>query len=171
MPKIVCIALTPQQRSSLQALFKVEENPKMKERYRMLLLSDQGKSITEITERVGRTIWTVSDILHAYERHGLRGIALKPQPGNHRKLTPGQRQEIRSLLKKKPKAHGLPAEYWNVHWLQTLVKERFSVVYARPDSYHALLWESGFSFHQPSKKFREQDPETVKNWLKMVKKN
>lgn len=137
----------------------------------MLLLSDQGKSITEIAEFVGKTIWTVSDTLHAYEKQGLDGIALKPQPGNHRKLTPEQRTEIINLLKKRPKTHGFPSEYWSVQWVRSLVKEKFSVVYAYPDSYHALLWEAGFSFHLPGKKFREQDPKVVRKWLKDVKKN
>lgn len=171
MPKIVCIVLTPHKRRSLQALLKVEENPKMKDRYRMLLLSDQGKSITEIAEYAGKTIWTVSDILHAYEKRGIAGIALKPQPGNHRKLTREQRTEITRLLKKRPKAYGFPAAYWSVAWVRHLVKEKFSVVYAYPDSYHALLWEAGFSFHMPGKGFREQDPEAVKKWLHDVKKN
>lgn len=171
MPKIVCIALTPRKRRSLQELSEVEENPKMKDRYRMLLLSDQRKSITEIARYVGKTIWTVSDILHAYEQRGLAGITLKPQPGNHRKLKPEQREEIKRLLKKSPKAQGLPAEYWSVQWVEQLVKQKFSVVYAYPDSYHALLWEAGFSFHRPGKKFREQDREVVGKWLKDVKKN
>lgn len=171
MPKIVCIALTPRKRRSLQELSKVEENSKMKDRYRMLLLSDRGKSITEIAEYVGKTIWTVSDTLHSYEHRGLEGIALKSQPGNHRKLTPEQREEIKRLLKKSPKAQGLPAEYWSVSWLERLVKQKFSVVYAYPDSYHALLWEAGFSFHRPSKKYREQDREVVGKWLEDVKKN
>lgn len=143
----------------------------MKDRYRMLLLSDQGKSITEIAEFVGKTIWTVSGILHAYEQRGLDGIQLKPQPGNHRKLTEEQRAEIARLLKKHPKAYGFPAEYWSVAWVRSLVKEKFSVVYAHPDSYHALLWEAGFSFHLPGKKFREQDPEIVRKWLKDANKN
>jgi transposase len=172
MPKIVCIALTPQQRCSLQALHKVEENPKMKDRYRMILLSGQGKSITEIGNIVGKTIWTVSDVRHAFEDEGLKGIALKPQPGNHRKLTRDQRREARRLLKQgSPKTHGFPSAYWSVQWVRELVKEKFSVVYAYPDSYHALLWEAGFSFHLPGKKFREQDPEAVGKWLKDVKKN
>ena len=171
MPKIVCIALTPQQRRSLQELHKVEENPRMRDRYRMLLLSDQGKSITEIGTIVSKTIWTVSDVLHAFEDKGFKGIALKPQPGNHRKLTPEQRNEVKRLLKKSPKTQGFPADYWSVQWVQQLVKEKFFVVYAYPDSYHALLWEAGFSFHLPGKKFREQDPEAVGKWLKEVKKN
>jgi|SRR3989338_7006965 len=171
MPKIVCIALTPRMRRSLQELSKVEENPRMRDRYRMVLLSDQGKSITEIGNIIGKTIWTVSGVLHAFEEKGFAGIAFKPQPGNHRKLTPKQREEIRLLLKKSPKAEGFPGSYWNVHWVRQLVKEKFSVVYACPDSYHALLWEAGFSFHLPGKKFREQDPDVVGKWLKDVKKN
>src|SRR3989338_6755151 len=171
MPKIVCIALTPHARRSLQELSKVEENPRMRDRYRMVLLSDQGKSITEIGDIIGKSIWTVSDVLHVFDKTGLKGIAFKPQPGNHRKLTLKQRNEVRRLLKKNPKAQGFPAAYWSVQWLQQLVKEKFQVVYAYPDSYHALLWEAGFSFHLPGKKFREQDPEAVGKWLKDVKKN
>lgn len=171
MPKIIHITLTPQERRSLTHRYKVEQHPKRKERYQMLLLSNKGKSITEVAESVGKTIWTVSDILHSYERRGLEGITLKPQPGNHRKLTPEQRKEVKHLLGKLPRAYGFPAEYWNVHWVQRLVKEKFSIVYAYPDSYHALLWEAGFSFHRPGKKFRGQDQETVSTWLKMVKKN
>lgn len=171
MPKIVCIALTPQQRSSLRNRYKVEKHSKMRERYQMLLMSDEGKSISEVAHIVGKSIWTVSDLLHAFEKKGFAGIALKPQPGNHRKLTKDQRTEIRQFLKKSPKAYGLPASYWNIQWLRTLIKERFSIIYAKPDSYRSLFWESGFSFHRTEKTFREQNPEKVKKWLHDVKKN
>lgn len=137
----------------------------------MLLLSDTGKSIEEVAEIVGKTTRRVSDLLHAYEDRGLIGIALKPQPGNHRKLTPTQRKEITTLLKRTPGHSGIKTPFWNIHALRTLVKERFSVVYAAPDSYRALLYESGFSFHRPEKKYREQNPAIVRQWLHDVKKN
>ena len=70
----------------------------MRERYQMLLLSDQGKGIAEVAEIAGKTSRRVSDILHAYERKGIKGITLRPQPGNHRKLTTEQRKEITCLI-------------------------------------------------------------------------
>lgn len=170
MPKKVCIRLSPQKRRSLQHHYKVEKHPKMKERYQMLLLSDQGRSIAEVANIVGKTSRRVSDILHAHERNGVKGITLKPQPGNHRKLSREQRKEITALLKGTPRSSGINVPFWNVHAIHTLVKERFSVVYAAPDSYRALLYESGFSFHRPEKKYREQDPETVRIWLIDAKK-
>lgn len=171
MPKKVCIRLSPQRRRSLQHLYKVEKHPKMKERYQMLLLSDNGKSIAEVAETVRKTTRRVSDILHAYEQGGIGGITLKPQPGNHRKLSREQRKEIAAILKHTPSSRGIDAPFWSVHAIHTLVKERFSVVYAAPDSYRALLYESGFSFHRPEKKYREQDPEMVRKWLINTKKN
>jgi len=171
MPKKVCIRLSPQERRSLQHRYTVEKHPKMRERYQMVLLSDQGKGIGEVAEIVGKTNRRVSDLIHAYERDRIDGIALKPQPGNHRKLTREQRKDIAAALKKSPKSHDLPATFWNIHWVRTLVKERFSVVYATPSSYRALLYESGFSFHRPEKTYREQDPQKVREWLISVKKN
>jgi len=171
MPKKVCIRLSPQARRSLQHRYKVEKHPKMRERYQMLLLSDQGKGIGEVAEIVGKSIWTVSGIIHAYEKQKLAGIQLKPQPGNHRKLTEAQRKDITIALKKSPKSHDLPATFWNIHWVRTLVKERFSIVYKSENSYRALLYESGFSSHRPEKTYREQKPEAVRNWLVTVKKN
>jgi transposase len=171
MPKKVCIRLTPQERRSLQQKYKVEKHPKMRERYQMLLLSGQGKGIGEVAKIVGKTSRRVSDLLHAYEREGIDGIALKPQPGNHRKLTTQQRKDITAALKKSPKSHDLPATFWNIHWVRTLVKERFSIIYQSENSYRALLYESGFSFHHPEKTYREQNPEAVKKWLVDTKKN
>ncbi len=137
----------------------------------MILLSDKGKGIGEVANIVGKTSRRVSDILHAYEQDGIAGIALKSQPGNHRTLTKEQRKEIKALLKRSPRSHGIETPLWGVHALRTLVKERFLVVYATPPSYRALLYESGFSFHRPEKKYREQNPEAVKNWLVSAKKN
>jgi putative transposase len=171
MPKKVCIRLSPHKRRSLQRLYKVEKRPKMRERYQMLLLSDSGKGIGEVAEIVSRSIWTVSDIIHAYAKEGLAGIQLKPQPGNHRKLTKEQRKEIAVALKKSPRSHSLPSAFWNVHWVRTLIKERFSIIYRSENSYRALLYESGFSFHRPEKKYREQDPKVVRKWLVDAKKN
>lgn len=171
MPRKVCIRLSPQERRSLQHQYKVEKHHKMKERYQMLLLSDQGKSIADVADIVRKTTRRVSDILHAYERNGMHGITLKPQPGNHRKLTSKQRKIITTLLKRTPRSYGIDALFWNVHALHTLIQERFSVVYATPPSYRALLYESGFSFHRPEKKYREQNPNVVRKWLIDAKKN
>lgn len=171
MPKKVCIRLSPQERRSLQHRYKVEKRPKMKERYQMLLLSDTGRGIGEVAQIVGKTSRRVSDIIHAHEQEGIKGIALKPQPGNHRKLTPAQHKEIASLLKRTPKFYGIDAPFWSIRTLHALVKEQFSVVYATPPSYRAILYESGFSFHRPEKKYREQNPGTVRNWLVSTKKN
>lgn len=137
----------------------------------MLLLSDKGRGVGEVAEIVNKSIWTVSDIIHAYGKRKLAGIQVKPQPGNHRKLTREQRREIASLLKWTPRHAGIDVPFWNIHALHTLVKQKFSVVYAAPDSYRALLYESGLSFHRPEKKYREQDPVTVRKWLIDTKKN
>jgi len=137
----------------------------------MVLLSGKGKPIGEVADIVGKTSRRVSDLLHTYEREGIRGIMPKPQPGNHRKLSNDQRKEIAALLKRTPSYSGINAPFWSVHAIHTLVKERFFVVYAAADSYRALLYESGFSFHRPEKKYREQDPEEVRNWLVSTKKN
>lgn len=171
MPKKVCIQLSPQERRSLKHRYKVERHPKMKERYQMLLLSDQGKGIGEIADIIDKSIWTVSDILHAYEANGPAAIKLKPQPGNHRKLTREQRKKVTVLLKHTPGYSGVNASFWSIQAVRTLVKERFSILYAAPDSYRALLYESGFSFHKPEKRYREQDPEKVRKWLVDSKKN
>lgn len=171
MPKKVCIRLSPPKRRSLQHRYKVEKHPKMKERYQMLLLSDKGKSITEVAEIVGKTTRRVSDILHAYEEQGIKGITVKPQPGNHRKLTREQRKEITALLNRTPRYSGIAAAFWNIHAVRTLVEERYAVVYAAPDSYRALLYESRFSFHRPEKRYREQNLAVVKKWRIDVKKN
>lgn len=137
----------------------------------MLLLSGNGKGIGEIADIVGKSIWTVSDILHAYEEKGLKAIKLRPQPGNHRKLTKKQRKEIAILIKHTPGHSGINAPFWNIQAVRTLVKEKFHILYAAPDSYRALLYESGFSFHRPEKKYREQDSEEVRKWLIDSKKN
>lgn len=171
MPKKVCIRLTSLQRRSLQHRYKVEKHPKMKERYQMLLLSDKGKGIGEVAEIVAKSIWTVSDLLHAYEAKGLKAIQLKPQPGNHRKLTKQQRKTITTLLKHIPGYSKIKSPFWTIQAVQTLVTQRFHVLYAAPDSYRALLYESGLSFHRPEKKYREQDPEQVRKWLVNTKKN
>lgn len=171
MPKIVRIAVTPRERRSLQSRYKVEGHPRIKERLQMLLLSDTGKSQTEVADIVGRTIWTVSDVLRAFKKKGLDGLAPKPQSGNHRKLSQKQRKKVRQLLQKSPQSLGYPSSFWTVHWVRTLVKDRFAILYAKSDSYQALLYEANFSFHRPGKIYRQQDPTTVRKWLSSTKKN
>lgn len=171
MPKKVCIRLSPQERRSLKHQYKVEKHPKMKERCQMLLLSDSGRGIGEIADIIGKTSRRVSDILHDYEQSGIKGISLKPQPGNHRKLTKEQRKKVTALLKHTPGHSGINTSFWSIQAVQTLVKEKFHILYATPDSYRALLYESGFSFHKTEKRYREQNPEKVRKWLIDSKKN
>lgn len=171
MPKKVCIRLSPQMRRSLKRRYQVEKQPKMKERLQMVLQFDHGKAIKEVAEIVSKTTRTVSTILHTYQQAGLKAIELKPQPGNHRKLTKEQRKQVAALLKHRPAYSEIASPFWSVQAVRTLVKQQFSVIYADNDSYHALLYESGFSFHRTDKKYRQQNQAMVKQWLNNTQKN
>jgi len=160
----------------LKEFFKKTKNLKAKTRCNGVLLRTKGYSLEEIADILGKTDTTIRNWTQIFKKHGVKGFVPKPQPGNHRILNRKQKDEIKTVIKKKkPYQLGIKSrlklsKFWNIPTLKDFVKNHFSVEYQSDRSYHRLFHYCGFSFHKPMGKDKRQDKTKVLKFENKLKK-
>lgn len=167
-PKII---FSEGERKELEDFFKSSRNLRAKLRCHGVLLRAKGYSLGEITDILGKSDATVKSWTRLFKERGIKGLIPKPQPGNHRRLTREQKDEIKTVVKnKRPDQLGLRTKsktkprFWSVPTLRNFVKEQYSVEYQSSRSYQRLFCYCGFSFHRPVGNDKRQDPKKVKKF-------
>ena len=162
------IKLKSQTRKKLIAKFKKTADIKLKERIQMVLLRDEGKTLSEIVQTTQRGKQAVVHWLMRYKTERIKGLKSIYQGGNRRKLTEKQLKEIKSFLDKASKTDlkKLTSKELRLH-----LKTKYKVRYRSADSINQIFYKCGFSFRKPEQRYREASEQEKKEWLKEVKKN
>lgn len=170
------VSFSSEERETLERFFKKTKDWRAKMRSQGVLLRAKGYSLQEITNILGKKEGTIRGWTRAFREHGVGGLIPKPQPGNHRRLTKEQKEEIKAVIKsKEPRQLDIRTRsktkprFWNVPVLKNFIKEQYSIEYQSDRSYHRLLHYCGFSFHKPVGNDKRQDPEKVKKFEEELK--
>lgn len=156
---------------ALRETFKKAKDGREKIRYQALWLLTQGYTREEAAEVAGVSTHAIGRWVTRYNKEGLGGLANKPQPGNHRKLTNKQKDRTKQLIHgNSPEQLGYEGKFWNIPLLRKLVKDKFGVEYKSKESYRRLLKYCGFSFHKPEKVNKKRKETMVKRFEEKVKK-
>lgn len=157
---------------ALEKAFKKAKDGREKTRCQALWLLTQGYTRKQAAKITGKSIHTLGKWVAAYNQHGLAGLANKPQPGNHHRLTKDQKLKVKRLIRQhSPDQLGYEGKFWNIPLLKKLVKDVFKVSYECQESYRRLFHFCGFSFHKPAKVNRKRDPHMVKRFEDKLKKD
>lgn len=164
------------ERKELERFFEEMKNPRAKTRCNGVLLRAKGYSLREIADILGKGETTIGNWIRIFKKRGVGGLVPKPQPGNHRRLTREQKDEIKTVVKgKRPDQLGIRTRsktkprFWSVSALKNFVREQFSVEYQSDRSYQRLFHYCGFSFHRPVGNDKRQDPRKVKKFEEELK--
>lgn len=87
--------------------------------------------------------------------------------GRPDKLTPGQKQRLRTLLQEGPLAYGLTTGCWSSLLVQQLILKEFGVLYNR-HYVCALLKDLGFSYQKAKFVAAHLDPVARQQWLEQT---
>jgi transposase len=156
----------------LEKAYRKAKRVKEKQRLQALLLLRGGYKRKEVQNIIRISKQTLGDWITRYNKYGLKGLADKPQPGNHHILTKDQKQTIQTLITSKtPEELGYKDKFWDLDKLKQLIKDRFNLTYRSNTSYRKMFHLSGFSFHKPDKVNKKQNKQTIKNWEENIKKD
>jgi transposase len=92
------------------------------ERAKILLLAAEGRSNTEIAQRVGCSRPTVILWRHRYAQHGLDGLHDRPRPGRPQTVRRDRRAEILAVTLSPP-----PKQLGITHWSSRLLADQLGV--------------------------------------------
>ena len=90
----------------------------------------EGMSRADAARMGGMDRQTLRDWAHRFNAEGAAGLINRPAPGNPRRLTPEQEDELERLVEAGPAAAGLGhLARWRCADLQALIAERWGVEY------------------------------------------
>ena len=96
--------LTPEQRDLLDNTMKSDASFRARTRAHSLLLSSQGKTITDIAQTYQVHRVTVSSWITTWEDLGVQGLYDKPRSGRPRKLNPEEQELAIQYIEEEPRS-------------------------------------------------------------------
>lgn len=155
----------------LETAFREAKKKREILRFQALLLLTQGYRRMEVAKIVRTSIHAIEDWITQFRKHGIEGLRDKGQPGNHRKLTVDQKEQLKTyVITKTPDQMGLEDKFWSPDLLSQLIRKKFSVVYQREAS-RRLLHSFGLSFHKPKKVNHKQSEHMRVRFEETLKKD
>jgi transposase len=135
----------------------------LRERAQMVLLREQGYSVTMIADIVGvRQVRTVRLVLANYDRGKLAGLYRKPGSGRISRLRTEHWEQVKDWVKKGPKAFGYRFVKWTTRSLQKYLYTRFHVWFCREWIRHRLHQFMRYSWTRGKKVYASQADPTWK---------
>jgi transposase len=125
-PIVIRIKLTKEQRNELRQ-FARQAAGRVSERAHFVLLSDKGKSVSEIAELMDYSAETVYSWLERYRLEGIAGLDDEPRSGRP-PSTPHLRGIVEAQASQSPGCSGYVFSCWTVGSLATHLRQRFNVL-------------------------------------------
>jgi transposase len=139
--------LKPKQRQQLEALLAQQSAEWPAQRLQIVLMSDEGKSVQEISQAVGLHPINVRKWIHRFAQHGVAGLSSGKPTGRPRHFTENQRHRIGRLFRTHPYSLGLPFAYWTLPRLRQYVIEQGVVSYISLETVRQILHKAKSARH------------------------
>lgn len=123
----------------------------------------EGMGVREVARLLHVSCSSVSRWKQALERGGLQALKSKPHPGPRPRLNARQKEVLRKILIKGPRAWGYPTDLWTLSRVAGVIEARFGVKY-HPGHVWYILRELGFSPQKPARRARERDEASIERW-------
>jgi transposase len=124
-----------------------------------------GEQGSVVAVRLGVVPSAVSRWFEAYVAKGFHALHPGKAPGQPRRLTDEQMEQLGRLVEDGPEAAGFDCGIWTARMIGALIQERFGVAYNWkyvPELLHKL----GFSVQRPRKRLSRADHEAQEFWLR-----
>ena len=155
----------------LEKAFKQAKKRREIFRLQALLLLTQGYKRKEVSKMARVSLCALGNWVSKFRKHGVDGLCDKNQPGNHRKLTVLQREELKTLITTKtPDQLNLEGKFWTPKLVSGLIRSKYQVSYLQEAS-RRLLHLSGLSFHKPKKVNQRQSEHMRVRFEETLKKD
>jgi transposase len=114
---MIRILLSEEEKAALNRLRR-DQKSNICERAHYVLLSDSGKSVSEIVTHLNRNGHTIRLWLKRYLEEGIAGLKTKKQPGRPAKKALAIESQVQELLNKSPQDYGYQEAGWQINLLR-----------------------------------------------------
>ena len=162
--------LNRRERLNLMEAAKYGDDARIVNRTRAVLLSEQGKRLSEISDLLDMAETCVATWIRRYEAKGIDGLYDRPRSGRPRKANRDYERRMLRLMKKPPQRHdhNLPWSLWTVDRLRLqLTSEGFPDV--SDDTVRRILHRHRYGFLRPKLDLKhKQDPAELKVFTRQM---
>jgi len=170
---MIKISITKVQQKELEQ-FRSLASSKDSEKALMVLLSSEGKKVSQIAKTLKRNPHTVRDWLKRYNANGLKGLSRRYSPGRPDEKRAKLKAHIQEVLGDSPVDHGYQDHVWSVPLIEhdAALKLGLSV---SGDTVTRALNDMGYSYKRPAKTVPARAPdkkekaERVKSMIEEIK--
>lgn len=148
-------------------LYNLCKHGRLKERYHAMFLSFDYEW-KEISKILGKRYDTILGWVHAYNKHGLKGLEPLKAPGYPPKLTKKQLAEVKQAVIEGPRSLGLSFSNWDTKTLGLWIKDRYGRKFSR-EGIRKLLRRLGFRYKKPGYAYINADKEEQQAFVQQLK--
>jgi len=152
-----------------------QASSKDSEKALMVIMSHEGKTVSEIAKILKRNKHTIRDWLKRYKKKGLVGLQRKFSPGRPAEKRNRVKKRLKELFMNSPEAYGYTDTFWTIRLLMYDHEKHFGEKISDETISRALA-DMGFSYKRARKTTPtdtisdEQKRTTFKTMLSKIKK-
>ena len=143
------IQLSSEQQAELKN-YRKQASSKDSEKALMVLLSNDGKSVSEISSILKRNQHTIRDWLKRYKIKGTKGLRRNFSPGRPSTMRDKIKRHIEKIIKSPPGAHDYQDNTWTVPLITFDVNKKLGIN-ASSKTVTRALKNMGYVYKRPSK--------------------
>ncbi|MFA5906596.1 MAG: IS630 family transposase [Desulfobacula sp.] len=146
---MIKIHLTNDQHQEIEA-FRKQASSKNSEKASMVLLSNDGKSVSDIALMLKRNHHTVRNWLKRYKAKGIKGLNCNFSPGRPGDLRKKARHHLENIIGEPPISYGYQDRTWTVPLITFEINKTFNMNASTKTVTRALI-DMGYVYKRPSK--------------------
>jgi transposase len=151
--------LGAEQHAELDHAYRTARDGRLRVRALIVLLATERRMVAaEIAAIVRMDEQTVRRWLVRFQAEGLRGLHDAPRPGAAPKATRAFREQLLAIVRRRPRALGLPFSLWTGDRLADYLAEQTGIRMSKPSVYR-LLRAGGIHLNRPQHTITSPDPE------------
>ena len=154
---MIKVSITQEQRKELEQ-FRSQASSRNSEKALMVLLSSEGKKVSQIAQMLKRNPHTVRDWLKRYNASGLTGLHRKYSPGRPDEKRAKLKVHIQKILCDSPVEHGYQDHVWSVPLIVHDAALKFGLSVSG-DTVIRALKAMGYSYKRPTKAVPARAPD------------
>jgi len=146
---MIKVSIDTEQQKELER-FRALASSKDSEKALMVLLSSEGRNVSQISKALKRNPHTVRDWLKRYNIDGIKGLGRKYSPGRPDEKRAKLKAHIKEILLDSPVKHGYQDHVWSVPLIVYDAASKLDLSISG-DTVTRALKVMGYSYKRPSK--------------------
>ena len=119
---------TADELEALDTLYRTARDVRLRTRAQIVLLAgEQRLSAPTSAAIVRESDQTVRNWLKRYRAEGIEGLKDRPMPGAPAKVTPAYQEQLRQVVRQRPRSLGQPSSLWTVQRLADYLAEQTGI--------------------------------------------